>query len=425
MASLETVIVGAGPYGLSIAAHLRGANLDCTLIGSPMESWRTHMPKGMALKSERFASNLSDPDGRYTLERYSAARGACYSPKGVPLPIGEFLDYADWFQRRAAPEVWDTKLRRLRAVAGGFELTLDDRTILAKRVILATGHLAFRHFPQALEKLAGDAPERVSHSADHRDLTKFAGRDVTVIGGGQSALETAALLHEQGASVRVLARAAAIEWNAELDAVKSLYKRLRWPDSGLGDGWRSLAYSELPRLFFLLPETMRRRIVATANGPSGSWWLRNRVIDKVSLLTRHEVVTASERNGRLQLSVRANDHAVQIETDHVVAATGYRVDLRRLPFLDASLRAAIKTSGGAPSLNTALEASVPNLHFVGLASALTFGPVMRFVYGARHAATILRSHIATPARRRAKYWSLGARDAGRRLEAIEVADPRS
>lgn len=425
MTSLETVIVGAGPYGLSVGAHLRGKNLDHVLIGSPMESWRTHMPSGMALKSERFASNLSDPHGQYTLERYSVSRGIPYSPKGVPLPIGEFLDYANWFQRRAALDVWDSKLRRLRAAAGGFELTFDDRSVLAKRVILATGHLAFRHFPKALENLAREAPELVSHSADHRDLTKFTGRDVTVIGCGQSGLETAALLHEQGASVRVLARAAAIDWNAELDAVKSLYKRLRWPDSGLGDGWRSLAYSELPRWFFLLPETMRRRIVATANGPSGSWWLKDRVIDKVSLLTGHEVIAAGERNGRLQLSIRANNRAVQIETDHVIAATGYRVDLTRLLFLDPALCAAIKTSGGMPLLNTALEASVPNLHFVGLASALTFGPVMRFVYGARHAATILSLHIGTSTRRHAKHWSFGSRDRARRLEAIELADPRS
>jgi cation diffusion facilitator CzcD-associated flavoprotein CzcO len=425
MTSLETIIVGAGPYGLSVGAHLSGANLDYALIGSPMESWRAHMPGGMALKSERFASNLSDPDGQYTLERFSALRGTSYSPKGVPLPIAEFLDYAEWFRRQAALDVWDTKLRKLRRVAGGFELTLDDRVVLVKRVILATGHLAFRHFPQALENLARDVPELVSHSADHRDLRKFSGRDVTVVGCGQSGLETAALLHEQGASVRVLARAAAIDWNAELDAVKSLYKRWRWPDSGLGDGWRSLAYSELPRLFFLLPETMRRRIVATANGPSGAWWLKNRVIDKVSLLTGHEVIAATERHGRVRLSVRGNNGAVQIETDHVIAATGYRVDLSRLPFLDAALRAEIKTSAGAPVLNRALEASVPNLHFVGLASALTFGPVMRFVYGARHAATILRSRIGTSTRQRARYWSLGARRGGRRLKAIGVADPRS
>lgn len=423
MTSCETVIVGAGPYGLSIGAHLRSANLEHIIIGSPMESWRAYMPTGMALKSERFASNLSDPDGRYTVERFCAQRGSAYVRTGVPLPITEFVDYADWFQRNAMPEVWNTRLRRLRRIPNGYELSLDDAIVLAKRVILATGHLAFRYIPEALQSLAQSAPELVSHSADHRDLAAFAGRDVTVIGAGQSALETAALLHEQGANVRVLARAAAIQWNADLDAVKSLYKRMRWPESGLGDGWRSLAYSELPRLFHLLPNSIRRNIVATANGPAGAWWLKDRLVGKVPLLTGHTVSAATVQHGKVQLSVRGNNGPVRIETDHVIAATGYQVDLERLPFLDPSLSAAIKTFAGAPRLNPAFETSVPDLHFVGLASAMTFGPVMRFVFGARHAATILSTRIGSSTSRRSKYTPRGAQ-AGGRLKTMEIADRR-
>jgi FAD-dependent urate hydroxylase len=425
MTKFETIVIGAGPYGLSIAAHLRSANLDHAVVGSPMESWRVNMPDGMALKSERFASNLSDPEGLYTLERFCARRGTSYSPKGVPLPIEDFIDYADWFQRQAVPDVWNTRLRRLRRTASGFELALDDCTVTARRVILATGHLAFRRFPEALQRLAQDAPGLVSHAADHRDLAKFAGRSVTVIGGGQSGLETAALLHENGADVRVLARAPAIAWNADFDATTSLYKRLRWPDSGLGDGWRSLAYSELPRLFVLLPENVRRRIVATANGPAGSWWLKTRLIGKVPLLTDHHVVAAAERNGKLNLSVRRGDDFTQVETDHAIAGTGYQVNVDRLPFLDAALRAAIVTSGGSPVLKGAFESSVPGLHFVGLSSALTFGPVMRFVFGARHAAVALTKHIRPTARQRFKLPSVSARSDGKELNPIGLADPRS
>ena len=425
MTHFETVIVGAGPYGLSVAAHMRNANLDHAIVGAPMESWRAHMPDGMALKSERFASNLSDPEGLYTLDRFCAQRGKRYSRKGLPLPIEDFIGYADWFQRRAVPDVWNTRLRRLRRTASGFELTLDDRTITAERVIVATGHLAFRRFPEALENLAQDAPELVSHAADHRNLAKFAGRSVTVIGCGQSALETAALLHEQGADVSVLARAPQVEWNAEIDEVKSLYKRLRWPDSGLGDGWKSLAYSELPRLFVFLPEHVRRRIVATANGPSGSWWLKSRVIGKIPLLTDHHVVSAAAINGRLNLSMRRGNDAVQIETDHVIAGTGYRVDMNRLAFLDPALLRAIKTSGGSPVLKGAFESSVPGLHFVGLSSALTYGPVMRFVYGARHAAVMLTKHLRSSARQRVKLPFAGARPGSERLNPIGFADPRS
>jgi cation diffusion facilitator CzcD-associated flavoprotein CzcO len=423
MTNCDTVVVGAGPYGLSIAAHLAAANVDHVIIGSPMESWRAHMPRGMVLKSERFASNLSDADGRYTLERFCVLRGRPYARKGVPLPMADFLDYADWFRRNAVPDVLDSKLHCLRRISDGFELTLDDRVVLARRVILATGHLAFRHFPEALEDLARNAPDLVSHSADHADLAKFAGLDVTVIGCGQSSLETAALLSEHGANVRVLARAPAVAWDGEFDTAKSLYKRIRWPESGLGDGWRSLAYSEMPRAFRSLPENTRRRIVGKANGPSGAWWLKNRVISKIPLLTDHEIVAAAEQNGRLQLSVRRNGGTVQIETDHVIAATGYRVDLARLPFLDPALRAAIKTFAGAPLLKGAFETSLPNLHFVGLASAMTFGPVMRFVYGTRHAAAILSASIAPSAGHRARYRSPATKEE-RRLETIGIADRR-
>ena len=116
MTNCETIVVGAGPYGLSMAAHLGAANVAHAIIGSPMESWRAHMPHGTVLKSERFASNLSDADKRYTLDRFCALRGKPAARKGVPLPMSDFLDYADWFRRNAVPDVWDTKLRRLRRI---------------------------------------------------------------------------------------------------------------------------------------------------------------------------------------------------------------------------------------------------------------------------------------------------------------------
>jgi cation diffusion facilitator CzcD-associated flavoprotein CzcO len=380
-----------------------------------MASWRRHMPAGMALKSEPFASNLSDPARRYTVEGFFASRGSRYVHKGVPLSIADFIDYAAWFQRHAVPEIWDGSLRSLRRTAAGFELTLDDRQVTAKRVIVATGHLAYRYVPGALRDIAREAPALVSHSSDHGDFAKFSQRDVTVIGCGQSGLETAALLHEQGANVRVLARAAAVDWNPELDPFVSLLARLRRPESGLGPGWRSLAYSELPRQFFRLPARLRRRLLAHAHAPSGAWWLKDRLVGKLPVLTLHEVTLAAERNGRMELLVRNDGGIMRIATDHVIAATGYRIDLGCLPFLDPALRAAITISDGAPVLNPVLESSVPGLHFVGLASAPSFGPVMRFVYGARHAATMLTAHIGSGVRARAGSPSaaLGTRSVAR------------
>jgi len=411
VAMVENIIVGAGPYGLSIAAHLRSANIEHAIVGAPMQSWRRHMPVGMKLKSEPFASNLSDPQRRYTLQQFAVSRGAGYSPRGQPLPIADFIDYADWFQRRVVPDVWNAKLIRLRPLGDGFELMLSDRTVTAKRVIVATGHLAYRNFPEALTQHMNNARGLVSHSSDHCDFARFAGRDVTVVGCGQSALETAALLHEEGANVRILARAPAVGWNSELDQFRTLGARLRWPDSGIGPGWRGLAYSELPRQFRALPAQLRQRIVATAAGPAGAWWLKERVIGKIPLLTSHRITDAIERNGRLQLTARNDCGTLQIATDHLIAATGYRVDIGQLTFLDLDLRSAIKTYGGAPVLNAVLESSFPGLHFVGLASAMTFGPVMRFVYGTKHAAAILASHLRSYALRPSRLLSvpLGAR----------------
>ena len=419
MATFENIIIGAGPYGLSIAAHLRGANVSHAIVGRPMQSWRRHMPAGMALKSEAFASDFSDPEWRYTLERFNAWRGIAYSRKGVPIPIADFIDYADWFQRQAAPEIWDVTLRNLRSTGNGFELMLDDRQVLAKRVIVATGHLAFRYLPQALLPHAHAAGALVSHSADHRDLAEFSGRDVTVIGCGQSGLETAALLQEAGANVRLLARAPAVDWNPDLDQSSSLLARLRQPESGLGPGWRSLFFAEAPRLFLRLPAGRRRHMLASAHAPAGAWWLKDRVVGKVPLLTSHQAIAAAERGGRLELSVRTDRDGVEkiekIVTDHVITATGYRVDLSRVAFLDAALRGAIRTADGAPVLNSVFESSVPGLHFVGLASAPSFGPVMRFVCGARHAAAILTSHIRSAARQHSRPVStaLGAKTAVR------------
>jgi FAD-dependent urate hydroxylase len=207
-------------------------------------------------------------------------------------------------------------------------------------------------------------------------------------------------LHEQGARVRVLARAAAVDWDADLSPPRTLFDRLCNPDAGLGPGWRNLAHSELPRLIYFLPAEVRRRIVATANGPSGAWWLKQRVIGKVPILTATEITRAVATNGGLQLTARSAAGIERISTDHVIAGTGYKVDLNRLTMLDAPLRADIKTFDGAPILNSALESSVPGLCFVGISSALSFGPVMRFVHGAKHAAAILTAHLRSSARPR-------------------------
>jgi len=397
MASDGAIIVGAGPYGLSLASYLRKRNIGFQIFGRQMNSWRMHMPVGMFLKSEAFASNLWDPDHEHTLEQFYNSSGRPYARKGTPLAVADLLNYSDWFAQRAVPEIADRMLVSLARNGRDFELTFSDgHRIEAERVVLATGHMAFSYVPEVLSKLPANV---ATHSSVHRDFAQFSGRDVTVVGAGQSALETAALLHEQGVHVRVIARAGEVLWNLP-PRKSSGVQSIMHVEAGLGPGWRAWAISELPRVFSRLPLEKRRRIVKTAFGPAGGWWLKERVLRKIPLLTAHHIVDAAPQGGKVLLSVQHAGVVSQFETDHVIAATGYKVDVDRLPFLDSRLRAEIRTTFGAPDLTRNFESSVPGLYFVGLPSAQTFGPVMRFMFGAKHAAPIVARHIASHSRTR-------------------------
>jgi thioredoxin reductase len=388
----DTFIIGAGPYGMSIATHLRARQVPFEIVGEPMQSWRKHMPPGMVLKSEPFASSLWDPDCALSLEKFCALRGASYDAIGTPVPLYKFLSYADWFQQQAKLDIHNRTLTQLSRNAKGFDLTFaDGERATARRVILATGYLPYRWVPPALRDLP---TQLASHSADHAGLSRFVGSDVTIVGSGQSGLEMAALLHEQGTATRVLARAPQIYWNGLPEAHRSLLSRTMSPDSGLGTGWRAWIYAERPGSFRWLSTNLRARIVATNWGPAGSWWLKQRLVDAVPLLVGHKIVAAQERNGRLRLTVRSAKNTRTFDTDHVISATGYRVDMDRLAFLDRELRSAIAVENNAPKLSPRFECSVPGLYFVGAASAQSFGPVMRFMFGAKHASRMIAQHIA-------------------------------
>jgi thioredoxin reductase len=388
----NTVIVGAGPYGLSIAAYLKAARIPYQIYGTPLESWRKFMPVGMVLKSERFASNLWDPNGQFTLERYSAEHKIPYQAAGHPLSLEEFLRYAEWFRERAVGEPIDARITTLRRTPTGFLLDFAGApSVEAQRVVLATGHMAFRMIPEEFASL----PEPLCyHSSKIHDLSGFAGRDVTLIGAGQSALETAALLHEAGAKVRVIVRSNEVRWNATRNGHRHLVQEIRNPESGIGFGWESLAVSEMPQWFRrLLPVDLRHRYVAKTWGPSGAYWLRQRVEGQIEILLNCQVHQAKAEQGRVCMQIQGPDGIETVGTDHVIAATGYKVDLNRLDYLGQDLKQGIAREGGAPVLDSHFETSVPGLFVVGIASAPTFGPVMRFMFGAKHVAPALAQRL--------------------------------
>jgi len=404
----EVAVIGAGPYGLSIAAHLRPRGIAFRIFGVPMESWRSAMPTGMFLKSEGDASDLSDPDRASTLKHYCSLSGLSYRDQGWPIPLATFVDYGLAFQRRLVPEVEECRVVALAERQGAFELSLDTgEKLKARRVILAMGTTYFGRLPGVL---AGLPRELVSHSSGHSHLASFAHRDVVVIGGGQSALETAALLTEAGASVRVLVRAQSVAWNPPPSSTPAL-ARLSQPGSGLGRGWKAWFYCHGPGVFHYFPPNIRAKVVKRALGPAGAWWLKDRVEGSFPVLCGHAVTEAREIGGRVCLSVGGGeDQEGKIFADHVIAATGYKVDIDTLKFLDESLKKKLKRERGAPVLSPDFESSVPGLHFAGLASANQFGPAMRFVFGADYTArkitSALRARAGSAVAARRSAWSV-------------------
>jgi thioredoxin reductase len=382
---LDVLVVGAGPYGLSLAAHLRHFGIEFRIFGIPMQTWRTAMPKGMFLKSEGAASSLSDPRRGMTLGHYCSSRNVPYSDIGLPVPIETFVDYGLAFQRELVPHVEQNQVVALSERQRLFNLRLDTgEEVTARQVVIAVGTTYFGHLPMPFASLPA---ELVSHSRHHCDFVKFSRMDVVVIGGGQSALETAAMLHEQGANVRVLVREPMLVWNPIPQEKPSALWTLLHPPSDLGAGWKSWFYSNAPAVFQFFPQQLRANIVRSALGPAGAWWLKERVEGRFPVSLGHVVQQAEEKAGKACLSVVGRDgNLEQICADHVLAGTGYKVDVCSLPFLDRTLVRRMRVYGGAPVLSTNFESSIPGLYFTGLAAAQQFGPCLRFVAGADYAA---------------------------------------
>jgi cation diffusion facilitator CzcD-associated flavoprotein CzcO len=320
--------------------------------------------------------------------------GIPYGDTGWPVPLEVFTRYALAFQKQLVPDVEDVMVERIERDNGGFGLHLAvGASFRARKVVLAAGLEQAAYVPPALAQLPA---ELVSHSSAFHDLSAFRGKDVTIIGAGQSALETAALLAELGAGVRLLVRERSLVWNPlPRDGRRSLYKRLRSPASGLGCGLQLWAYSNLPGMFRCLPQSIRFERAKHVLGPAGGWWLKERVAGQFPVLLEHVVIKAEERRGAAILHVRQGDGQVrQLATDHVIAATGYRFNLDRLPFLSPALKSLVRTERESPVLSSYFESAVPGLYFTGLASAPTFGPAMRFLYGADFTARRISRHFS-------------------------------
>jgi FAD-dependent urate hydroxylase len=395
MKRVPVAIVGAGPYGLSLAAHLAAHNIENRIFGTPMRFWVNIAAAGSRrfLKSYCFGTNLSAPKAGFAFADYNGPRGL---ETFEPCSIGNFAAYGQWFQQNNVPWVEPVDVVNVRQDGDGFVLTLaNDEQLSASTVVLATGLSGFAHTPSALSQLP---PGRCTHSANVTSFNAFRGQAVAVIGGGQSALEAAALLQEAGARPELLVRAQAVRWHSQVRQQRSLWRKIRSPITGLGTGPKAWALTTFPGGMHRVPEPWRVRFVRNHLPAEGAWWLRDRVEKIVPIHCDTAVFQVSEHGSRVSLRLREVRTARErtLEVDHVIAGSGYVVDVDRMSVLEPALRARIQRVEAAPRLNSVFESSVPGLHMVGPAAALSFGPLYRFVVGAEYTAeTIVEKLVSS------------------------------
>jgi len=391
MAKCDVAIIGAGPYGLSAAAHLRTVKgLDVHTFGEPMSFWERNMPKGMLLRSGWAASQIADPNESLTMEAYQAASHTHFS---IPVPLNHFVDYGLWYQRQAAPGLDQRKIVRVESDSKGFRLMLQDgETVLARRLVVAAGIGSFTWRPT---EFAGLPCSLASHTSEYREFRMFAGKQVLVIGSGQSALESAALLHESGAEVEIVARARQIRWLGGLvsrtiqHGLGSTISKLLYAPTDVGPAGISQVVAR-PDLVRRMPRSIQDWLRKRSIRPAGARWLVAR-LQSVPMSLGRSIISAAPVGERIR--VQLNDGSDRT-IDHVLLGTGYRVDVSKYNFLAPKLAQSISRFQGYPRLREGFESSIPRLHFLGAPAIWSFGPLMQFVVGTHYSSGALLRCVA-------------------------------
>lgn len=386
----DVVIIGAGPYGLSAAAHLRAIKgLEVRVFGEPMSFWNG-MPLGMLLRSNWTATQIAGPEGQFSLENYQSATSDRIS---TPVPLEKFIRYGLWYQQQGVPELERQSVSRVELDGSTFNVLLrNGERFQTKRVIVASGIGAFMWRPPEFNALPSSL---LTHTGQHSDLRRFSGKRVLILGGGQSALESAALIHEAGGDAEVIVRAQHINWLGGL-ASRTFHRRL-------GSITRNVLYaptdvgpaaiSQLvarPHLLRQLPRPLQDKLRKRAVRPAGARWLFDRLATVPVRLGRSVISAAPISNA--QVLVKLDDHSERT-IDHVLLGTGYRVDISKYEFLAPTLLSRIDVFNGYPRLEAGLETTVPRLHIIGAPAAWSFGPIMQFVSGSRFASSSLMRAI--------------------------------
>ena len=393
MIGASIVIIGAGPYGLSLAAHLAQRKVAHRIFGQPMQFWSQLASAGgeRFLKSFCFGTSIPSPTPGATFADYNRPRGL---ETFEPCSFRNFVEYGLYFKQRHVDWVEATDVTSVERRERGFVVVLETgESVIASHVVVATGLAGYACIPDEFQM---QAPDLVTHTSAIENFSDFREADVAVVGAGQSALEAAALLHETGARPQLLFRKPSINWMTRTPRQRDLWQRIRSPLTDLGSGPKAWALTKFPGAVHHFPTALRKDIVKRHLPPEGAWWLRSRVEQRVPIHPNARVHDVRRRGARVQLKVIQQNPAREyaIEVDKIVVGTGYKVDVDQLGFLETTLRSAVDRIERAPRLNANFELSVPGCYFVGPASAMSFGPLFRFVAGAGYTSDVVSRHLA-------------------------------
>lgn len=368
----QLLVIGAGPYALSVAARAAELGIATVTVGRPMAFWREHMPEGMFLRSG--ADWHLDAGGVHTFEAFLDERGIVAADVD-PIPIGLFLDYADWFTQVRRVDVDQDLVVELAKSDRRFQATLaSGRTIIADAVVCAPG---IRHYTSLPGWAASIPQSRGVHTCDLVRFGDFAGARVLIVGGRQSAYEWAALIREHGAE-RIdivhrhdVPRFARVSWKFVDPHVEQTIT--------VPGYWRGLPKAEQEAIAERFWEVGRLTL---------EYWLTPRLSwDGIHRWPGTEVAEAAVADDGESLQVRLSN-SERLTVDRVVFATGYRADLRRVPYLDR-LSGLLQLADGFPVLNESFETSLPGLYVTGFSATRDFGPFFGFVKGCPASATLI------------------------------------
>jgi lysine/ornithine N-monooxygenase len=384
---LDVAVIGAGPFGLSVAAHL--PHRAVRVFGEPMQTWRTRMPPDMLLRSDWEETSLSAPGDRGGISVWARAVG---EEREEPIPLQKFLRYAAWFRDTFVRETDPADVVAVDRAGGLLRLTTAaGDEVDARRVVVAVGVTPFPYAPPPFDAALG---EGVGFAIDQRDYSAYRGGRVVVVGGGQGGLEAAALALRAGAEVELVVRSH-VRWFTDREPyrprgpVRQRLYRLAYPVVGYGPPpLNRLALH--PDVFALLPVRLRRRVAARILRAGGSPWVRSVVEGNVAVT--EGVAVEDIRRGADGFELRLSDGSTRA-ADAVVVSAGFRFDLDRLGFLSPTVKAAIAVRDGWPVLDRGFRSTDPDVLFVGFAAERRFGPIARFVSGSRFTAHRARESL--------------------------------